>query len=58
MPSPACRSHLTEPLLQYLVFPLKVLQFLLGDFQMGFGVLGMGREGKKSTGLSGKCWRE
>lgn len=39
MPSPACTSHLTEPLLQNLVFPLKVLQFLLGDFQMGFGGL-------------------
>jgi len=44
MPRPTCSSHLTEPLLQHFVFPLKVLQFLLGDFQTGFCVLQAGRD--------------
>lgn len=44
MPRATCSSHLTEPLLQHLVFPLKVFQFLLDDFQTGFCVLRVGRD--------------
>lgn len=38
-PRATCSSHLTEHLLQHFVCPLKILQFLLADFQMAFCVL-------------------
>lgn len=54
MARPTCSSHLTEPLLQYFMFPSKVFQFLLGDLQMSFCVLQVGSNSYKSMDFSGR----